>query len=169
MAGTEPTAELNPEFSSPDAKPTEWADARELMVGAEIYWLATVRPDGRPHVTPLISVFLDEAFFFCASASERKARNLVGNPQVVLTTGTNILAKGLDVVIEGIASRIIDPTLLQRVADAYVVKYGLEWKFTPRDGLFHHEDGNPAEVYAITPVQGFGFGRGEFSQTRWVF
>lgn len=169
MAGNEPAGVLNPEFSSPDAVATEWAEAREHLAGAEIYWLSTVRPDGRPHVTPLISVLLDGAYFFCASASERKAKNLVGNPNVVLTTGSNILAKGLDVVIEGVAVRITDPVLLQRVADAYVAKYGLDWQFTPRDGLFHHEDGNPAEVYAITPVVGFGFARGEFSQTRWVF
>src|SRR5262245_52370763 len=112
MAGNEPTAELNPEFSSPDAIATDWADARDHLAGAEIYWLATVRADGRPHVTPLISVYLDEAYFFCAAASERKTRNLVGNPNVVLTTGSNVLAKGLDVVIEGIASRITDAALL---------------------------------------------------------
>jgi len=169
MAGNEPDAVLNPKFSSPDAAPIEWADAREHVTVAEIYWLTTVREDGRPHVTPLISVLLDGTFYFCASADERKARNLVGNPNVVLTTGTNTLAKGLDVVIEGVATRVSEPTLLHRVADAYVAKYGLEWQFTPRDGLFHHESGDPAQVYAITPVTGFGFGRGEFSQTKWQF
>lgn len=169
MVGDEPDAVLNPKFSSPGATPTPWAEAREQVAAAEIYWLTTVREDGRPHVTPLISVMLDGAFFFCASADERKARNLERNPNVVLTTGSNSLAKGLDIVVEGIASQVEDAVLLQRVSDAYVEKYGLDWKFTVRDGLFHHDDGDPAQVYAITPMVGFGFGRGEFSQTRWRF
>jgi general stress protein 26 len=169
MAGNEPAAELNPKFSSPDATATEWADAREQVAGAEIFWLSTVREDGRPHVTPLISVLLEGAFYFCASADERKAKNLESNPNVVLTTGSNSLAKGLDIVIEGTATRVSDAEVLRRVADAYVAKYGLDWEFTPRDGLFHHDDGDPALVYAIAPVTGFGFARGGFSQTRWRF
>jgi general stress protein 26 len=169
MAGNEPAAELNPKFSSPDATATAWAAARDHLREAEIFWLSTVREDGRPHVTPLISVLLDGAFYFCASADERKAKNLDTNPNVVLTTGSNSLAKGLDIVIEGVATHVSDAELLRRVADAYVAKYGLDWEFTPRDGLFHHDDGDPALVYAITPVTGFGFGRGGFSQTRWRF
>ncbi|QFG25164.1 pyridoxamine 5'-phosphate oxidase family protein [Actinomadura sp. WMMB 499] len=33
-----------------------WPEARRLLEDAELYWLATVRADGRPHVTPLIGV-----------------------------------------------------------------------------------------------------------------
>lgn len=171
MADIEPAAELNPMFSSPGAVATEWAEAREYLTGAEIFWLATVREDGRPHVTPLITVFLDGTLYFCAGLTERKTRNLDANPNVVLTTGNNAMAKGLDVVVEGVATPVSDDAVLRQVADAFVAKYGLDWQFTPRDGLFHHEGdgGNPARVYAVTPVTAFGFGRGEFSQTRWTF
>ena len=169
MTGNEPVAELNPKYSSPDATATEWADAREHLADAEVFWLTTVREDGRPHVTPLISVLLDGALYFCAGSDDLKSKNLDGNANVVLTTGTNSLAKGLDIMIEGVATRITDDAALRRVADAYVAKYGLDWQFTPRDGLFHHEHGHPARVYQVTPATGFGFGRGEFSQTRWRF
>jgi hypothetical protein len=52
MANEEPVAELEPQFSSDGATPTPWVEARGRMAAAEVYWLATVRPDGRPHVMP---------------------------------------------------------------------------------------------------------------------
>jgi hypothetical protein len=36
-----------------------------------------VRADGRPHVTPLISVLVDGALHFCTGATEQKAKNPV--------------------------------------------------------------------------------------------
>src|SRR5438128_1800126 len=98
MANKEPTAELQPQFSSDGATPTPWAVAREHLEKAQIYWLATVRPDGRPHVTPLLAVWLDGALYFCTGPGERKAKNLVGNSNCVITTGCNVL-DGLDVVV----------------------------------------------------------------------
>lgn len=45
-----------------------------MLDRAELYWLTTVRPDGRPHVTPLIGVALDAAAHFCTGLREHKAR-----------------------------------------------------------------------------------------------
>ena len=73
----------------------------------QIYWLSTVRPDGRPHVTPIAAVWLDGALHFCTGPTERKAKNLARNRYCVVTTGTNAL-EGLDVVIEGEAVRVTD-------------------------------------------------------------
>jgi hypothetical protein len=55
MAGKEPVAELDGRFSSEGAKATQWTQARGRLADAQVYWLSTVRPDGRPHVTPLLS------------------------------------------------------------------------------------------------------------------
>ena len=55
----EPVTELGA-FSSPTARPTDWAMARAGLRDAPLYWLATVRPDRRPHVTPLIGIWLVE-------------------------------------------------------------------------------------------------------------
>jgi general stress protein 26 len=85
----EPVAELHPGFSSSGATATEWAEARERLEGAEIYWVTTVRPDGRPHVMPLVAAWLDDALFFSTGENERKAQNLDHNPHVVMTTGCN--------------------------------------------------------------------------------
>jgi len=80
MIRKEPTAELDSQFSSDEATPIPWAEGRERLEGAEVYWISTVRPDGRPHVTPLLSVWLDGALYFCTGSDERKAKNLVCNP-----------------------------------------------------------------------------------------
>jgi nitroimidazol reductase NimA-like FMN-containing flavoprotein (pyridoxamine 5'-phosphate oxidase superfamily) len=168
VATDEPETMLDERFSDPNATPTEWADGREQIEVAELFWLTTVRPDGRPHVTPLISVWLDGAAYFCTGADERKAKNLAQNANCVLTTGRNLLEEGLDVVIEGEAERISDDSKLRRIADAYESKYGSTWHFDVRDGAFQHEGGE-ALVFEVAPKTVFGFGKGEYSQTRWRF
>ena len=119
MAKGAPRTELDTRFSSEGAEPTEWAAGRQHLVEAELYWLSTVRPDGRPHVTPLIAVWLDDSLYFCTGPTERKARNLVHNQNCIITTGKNALNEGLDVVIEGRATAVVDNRRLQQVADAY--------------------------------------------------
>jgi hypothetical protein len=166
----EPTAELDTQFSSPGAGATSWAAARKQLEAAEISWLSTVRPDGRPHVTPLVSVWVDGALYFCTGPTEQKARNLETNAQCVLTTGCNAMGEGLDVVVEGDAIRVVDEPILQRVADAFGSKYEEPFNFTIRDFAFANDGGGKALVFEVRPVTAFGFGRGNtFSQTRWVF
>jgi uncharacterized pyridoxamine 5'-phosphate oxidase family protein len=168
MPVQDPVAEMAQQFSSDDASPTPWAEARGRLEKAEIYWLATVRPDGRPHVTPLIAVWLDDALYFCTGESERKAKNLAVNPHCVITTGCNAINEGLDLVVEGDAVMVRDEVTLQRLADGYLSKYG--WRFAVRDGRFHGDEGNIAQVYEVRPTTAFGFGKGEsYSQTRWRF
>jgi Pyridoxamine 5'-phosphate oxidase len=165
----EPTAELDARFSSAGASPTPWATGRRRIEEAELFWLSTVRPDGRPHVTPLISVWLEGAAYFCTGADERKARNLAQNPRCALVTGCNLLGEGLDVVIEGDAVRVSGDAQLRRIAALYASKYGAEWHFDVRDGAFLGEGASPALVFELAPVTVLGFGKGEYSQTRWRF
>jgi nitroimidazol reductase NimA-like FMN-containing flavoprotein (pyridoxamine 5'-phosphate oxidase superfamily) len=82
-----PSTQVDQRYSTPDAAATPWGEARARLEGAEVYWLTTVRPGGRPHVTPLIAVWVDEALWFCTGPEERKARNLAANTGCVLTTG----------------------------------------------------------------------------------
>jgi len=166
-----PEAELDARFSSEGAVATEWAEAHKRLEDAEIFWISTVRPDGRPHVTPLISVCLDDTLYFCTGPTERKAKNLALNPQCILTTGCNTIGEGLDVVVEGDAVQVTDDVTLRLVADLYESKYGREWRFEVRDGAFVHEQGDGiALVYEVEPRKAFGFRRGEeYSQTRWRF
>lgn len=170
MPDQEPVTELDPRYSHPDAVPTDWAAAREQLAEAGIFWLTTVRVDGRPHVTPLLAVWADGALYICTGEEERKARNLAGNPHCVLTTGNDLVDEGLDLVVEGDAVRVTDEAKLGRLADAWAEKYGKGWRFEVREGAFEHaEAGNRALVYEVTPATVFGFRKGHYSQTRWRF
>ncbi|QDQ11192.1 pyridoxamine 5'-phosphate oxidase family protein [Streptomyces spectabilis] len=169
MTSQEPVTELDPRYSSEDATAVPWARGLELLRAAEQFWISTVRPEGRPHVTPLPAVWRDGALHFATGPEERKARNLARNPEVVLTTGTGAWDDGFDVVVEGAAARVTDERRLRGLAAAWEDKYGSFWHYEVRDGCFHHGAGH-AYVFAVAPRTVFGFGKGEpFSQTRWRF
>jgi pyridoxamine 5'-phosphate oxidase-like protein len=166
------TAEIHG-FSHPDVTPTPWEEGCAQVAAADTFWLSTVRPDGRPHVTPLIAVWHADAIWFTTGADERKARNLARNASCILTTGRSEMAEGgLDVVLEGTAERATDDAELQPVARAFAAKYGTgTWDFVVRDGAFSHRDlGGRALVFRVRPVRGLGFRQGvRSSQTTWTF
>ncbi len=171
MARQEPLTTIHPAYSDPHATATPWAAGAAQLEQARVFWISTVRPDGRPHVTPLIAVWLDGALYFCTGASERKAKNIEQNAHVVLTTGRNTMDEDtLDMVVEGDAVRVRDAAELQRIADAYEAKYGPDWHFDVQDNAFVGQEGNVALVFAVAPSTAFGFGKGAvYSQTRWQF
>jgi Pyridoxamine 5'-phosphate oxidase len=168
MAVRAPVGELDPRYSSDSATPTPWEEARRQVETAKAYWLATVRPDGRPHVTTIAAVWLDGGLHFATGESERKAKNLARNSQCVITTGCHVL-EGLDVVLEGEAARVTDTTTLQRLANAYIGKYEQLFRFKVRDGVMHHEGAvDRVLTYRLRATKALGFAKGErFSQTRW--
>ncbi|HUA94704.1 MAG TPA: pyridoxamine 5'-phosphate oxidase family protein [Acidimicrobiales bacterium] len=170
MSEHEPVTALGP-FSSPDARATEWVRGRHELEDAQVYWLTTVRPDGRPHVTPLLAVWLDGSLYFCTGPSERKAKNLAQNASCVLTTGRNVL-DGLDLVVEGRASEVEDEAERRRVAARFEAKYTLHFEEPSGTwaGLGDAMREGDVAVYRIAPSVAFGFGKGgPYSETRWTF
>ncbi|MDX3689273.1 pyridoxamine 5'-phosphate oxidase family protein [Streptomyces europaeiscabiei] len=164
-----PQTRLDPRYSDPDAAAIPWPEAEARLSGAGLFWISTVRPDGRPHVTPLPAVWSQGALHFCTGPEERKAKNLAENPHVVLTTGTNTWDEGYDLVVEGEAVRVTEDGRLRELALAWEAKYGSFWHFEVREGCFQHGAGR-AFVFSVAPGTVFGFGKGEpFSQTRWRF
>jgi nitroimidazol reductase NimA-like FMN-containing flavoprotein (pyridoxamine 5'-phosphate oxidase superfamily) len=168
MTGNKPVTELDPRYSDDGVAALEWADARKLLEDAELFWVTTVRSDGRPHITPLLALWLDDALYFCTGPTEQKAKNIIGNPHCILMTGCNALHEGMDLVVEGDATKVTDDAKLRGIAEAYVSKYGEEWRFEVRDGAFHHGPGE-AWVFEVAPVTAYGFAKGEYSHTRWRF
>jgi hypothetical protein len=170
MADAEPVTELGA-YSSPGAVAAPWTQALAVLARAELFWLSTVRPDGRPHVTPLLATWHDGALYFTTGDQERKAHNLRANPQCVATTGTNTL-DGLDVVVEGAASHATGVDERAAVAVAYETKYGRH--LTSPDGTWHGMSAairsGDVLLYRIEPAVAFAFGKGEvYSQTRYRF
>jgi general stress protein 26 len=163
-----PTTTLDTRFSDPGAAPTAWEETVGVLEGAELFWITTVRADGRPHSSPLVAVWLDGALHFSTGADEQKAVNLRTNAHVILTTGCNQWDRGLDLVVEGEAVRVDDDTTLQRLADAWRTKWDGRWQFGAGEGTFHHEVGT-ALVFAVEPRKVLAFGKGTFTHTRHEF
>lgn len=167
-----PRTEIDARFSDPDAAATGWDETRRALENAELFWITTVRADGRPHVSPLVAVWLDDAIYFTTGAEEQKGINLRGNPHVILTTGCNTWDRGLDVVVEGEAERVTDERLLARLAQAWTTKWDGRWHFEPRDGSFHQREpheGVEALVFSVPPSKVLAFGKGTFTHTRHRF
>ena len=164
-----PTPKFDPRFSEPTAGATPWPDVAAALERAELYWLTTVRADGRPHVTPLVGVAHDGAVHFCTGLREQKARNLEHSASVALTTGVNTWAQGMDVVVEGTAERITDPAALQALADAYLAKYGEAWRFEVEGDGFKSDEGGAAAVFRIEPAKVLAFAKAPHAQTTFRF
>ncbi|MEU0485891.1 pyridoxamine 5'-phosphate oxidase family protein [Streptosporangium sp. NPDC006013] len=170
MSDCDPVAEIGP-FSDSGADVIPWPIALRELEQARLFWLSTVRPDGRPHVTPLLAVWTGGALYFATGDQERKTRNLHANDHCVMTTGTNVL-DGIDITIEGRAELVCDPAERSTTADAYECKYGD--LLTSPDGTWHGlgdtiRSGNVL-LYRIDPEVGFAFGKGEtYSQIRYRF
>ena len=167
---TTPTTELDSRFSDPGSAASSWDDTREVLETAELFWITTVRADGRPHITPLVAVWLDGALHFCTGDGEQKAVNLRGNRRVILMTGCNQWDEGLDVVVEGEAFPVTDQDALRRLAVAWTRKWDGRWQYDIGDGCFHHEgSGEPILVFSVRPAKVLAFAKGGFSHTRHRF
>jgi nitroimidazol reductase NimA-like FMN-containing flavoprotein (pyridoxamine 5'-phosphate oxidase superfamily) len=166
----QPVTELDMRFSDPNAVATEWEETRRTLEDAELFWITTVRSDGRPHVTPLVAVWLGDAIHFATGPGEQKAVNLRTNQNVILTTGSNEWEQGLDVVVEGEAVQVTDESILEQLAKAWAAKWDGRWHYEVHQRTFRHEGGSDAIlVFAVRPAKVLAFAKGTFGQTRHRF
>ena len=166
----DPVTTLDSRFSDPTAVPTAWEGTRRILESAELFWLTTVRADGRPHMTPLVAVWLDGAMHFCTASSEQKALNLRRNPHVILATGSMQWNAGVDVAVEGDAVQVTDEDRLKRLVEVWTTKWDGRWQYEIRNGAFYGEGGETIPVFSVTPTRVFAFAEGPcFGQTRHRF
>jgi len=171
MTKKEPIDERNLDGSG--ALPIPWTRARERFEEdagiSPTHWLATVRPDGKPHVMPVWTVWMDGAFYFVAGTTTHQSKNLAQHASCVIT----VASSGLDLVVEGETTKVGHETRLQQIADAYAVQ---GWHPTVRNSLFYADDGAPGtgpppyEVYEVVPGTVFALGTDEpYGATCWRF
>jgi PPOX class probable F420-dependent enzyme len=129
------------------------------------YWVATTRPDGRPHVMPVGIVWERGKFYLVSGAGTQKSRNLARDPRCVVSVST----PGTDIVVEGEARIIRDEDELQRIARLFA-----GWDPQVRDGAFWHEYSAPSagpppwDVHEITPNTVYAVATAEpHGATRW--
>ena len=98
---------------------TPWSLARERLANpapGQTSWLATVRPDGSPHLMPIIAFWMEDAFHFVVGEGTRKGRNLAADGRCVIATGNTTLPS-LDLIVEGHAKPLDDEAAVKRVAE----------------------------------------------------
>ena len=155
--------------------PIPWSRALEALESGEprtqTPFLATTRPDGRPHVAAVGAIWDDGKLYFTSGAGTRKSRNLAQNANCVISMSLT----GIDLVVEGIAERVTDDRTLQRLAKRYADQ---GWAPAVTDGAFTHEYSAPSagpppwDLYVVTPTTAFGVltAQGEpGGATRWRF
>ena len=153
-------------------EPIPWSRALAQLDaggGPGTYWLATTRPDGRPHIASVGARWVDGKVYVVSGAATRKSRNLSTNPNCAVS----VTLPGLDLVIEGTAARVIDEATLVRLAELYAAQ---GWPATVEDGALTAPYSAPSagpppwDLYVITPVTAFGVATAEpHGATRWQF
>ena len=154
-------------------EPIPWSRALGALESTEPQkqtpFLATTRPDGRPHVAGVGALWDDGKVYFVSGAGTRKSQNLAQNANCAITMSLT----GIDLVIEGVAERVTDDLTLQRLAK----RYGDQgWPATVKDGAFTYEYSAPSagpppwDLYAVAPTTIFGVRSAEpGGATRWRF
>ena len=152
-------------------EPIPWARAlKHLEAGAApTYWLATTRPDGRPHIAGVGAKWVDGRLYFTSGPGTRKSRNLAENPNCVVSMSF----PDLDLAIEGTATRVTDEATLARLAELYALQ---GWPATVSDGAITAPYSAPSagpppwDLYVVAPVTAFGVATAEpYGATRWRF
>jgi hypothetical protein len=147
-AQIDPGGRGNPELSRPrmfggyvGSAKLPWMWATERLSRARNYWIATTRPDGKPHSRPVWGIWLDNTFYF--STGSLAAQNLAIRPAITvhLESGSEV------VIIEGVAESVSDIVLVERVVSLYNQKYN--WNVDPHN--------LPGPFYAVRPQVAFGW------------
>src|SRR5215212_3767654 len=97
-----------------------WSRPRDLLAASPAqsgitFFLGTMRPDGRPHAAGIGALWLDGDLYFTSGPQTRKARNLAANPACTISVGL----EGIDLILEGQATRVTDQPTLEAVARRY--------------------------------------------------
>lgn len=160
-----------------ETEPIPWARATSQLDnlqprggrGGPTCWLATVRPDGRPHVAGVVGLWMDEILYFVSGPGTQKARNLAADPHCTFA----ISLPDLDLVLDGTATRVIDPTTLAHIASTYDER---GWPLTVSETLLSASFWAPTappppwHLYAFTPTSALGVATaGGSGATRWKF
>ena len=144
------------------------AQAREEGKGRTC-WLATTDPDARPHLAAVGAIWVDDKFYFTSGPRLRKSRNLAANPRCAISVSLD----DIDIVVEGTAHKVTDPSMLERVANLYA---SMGWPARSTGEAITAEFSAPSaghgpwDLYAITPAAAVGVATKEpFGATRWLF
>ena len=139
-----------------------WKWAEDRLKKSRQYWIATTRPDGRPHVMVIWALWMDGVLYFSTGSKSRKANNLAKNPRCVMSTENAAEA----IILEGEVETERNVERIREFIRLYEKKYN--WKL----GEMGEELLSLKEpVFLLRPSVGFGLWEKKFatSATRWLF
>ena len=139
----------------------DWSWVQERLIHELIYWVASVRPSGRPHVTPIWGAWVDEAFWMEGGPNTRRFKNLATNPATVVT-----VERGNDaIMLEGDAQRVYELAgeLTGRLLDGYA-------KYIDSHGYrAEAENWNDGGIWRVKPRKVLAWSNFPKDATRWTF
>ena len=165
-----PRADFDSRYSDPQASATAWQDAREVLATTEL----VVAHHGPARWTPA-----QHSVDHCLVRRRCPLLYRTGGTQAqeprcqpVRRAGgrPERLADGLDVVLEGEAIRVLNREELADLAEAWVAKYGEEWRFdVAADGFRHSSDEGVAEWFGSSQERRSRSARTPAGQTAFRF
>src|SRR5690606_29288049 len=96
------------------SRPHDLLSARPSQIDLT-FFLGTTGPDGRPHAAPFGALWYDGDLYLVSGPETRKSRNLAKSPACTVS----VKLKGIDLVLEGEARRVVDQPTLERLAQLY--------------------------------------------------
>src|SRR5258708_34130087 len=134
--------------------PWKWAEDR--LKKSRQYWIATTRPDGRPHVMIVWALWMDRVLYFSTGRQSRKARNLAANPHCPMCTQETDQA----VILEGAVDTERNVEQIREFIRLYEKKY--KWKLgAMAEGLLTLKE----PVFCLRPKLAFGLWEKKFATT----
>jgi nitroimidazol reductase NimA-like FMN-containing flavoprotein (pyridoxamine 5'-phosphate oxidase superfamily) len=137
-----------------------WPEIERRLTVSHDYWVATVRPDGRPHVMPVWGVWFDGRLWFSSGLRSRKARNLAAEPRCTITTD-----QAQDpVVLDGLAEQVVDADGIAAFLAVMNGKYDAGMTAAFLDPAVNG-------TFAVRPQRVIALSHDDFtgSPTRWTF
>ena len=151
-----------------------WSRPRDLLAAGPpqpgtTFVLGTSRPDGRPHAAAIATFWRDGDLYFTSGPGTRKARNLAANRTCTISAGLD----GIDLILEGEATRVTDrPTLEEVAGQARAGGWPAEVQGDAFTAPFSAPSAGPPpwHLYRFTFHTAFGVATAEpHGATRWRF
>ena len=140
--------------------PWKWAEDR--LKKSKQYWIATTRPDGRPHVMVVWALWMEGVLYFSTGKESRKSKNLASNPNCTMCNEN----AGEAVILEGVVEIERDVDRIREFVKFYEKKY--KWNLGEMgENMIALKD----PVFYLKPKVAFGFWEQKFATTatRWIF
>ena len=152
-------------YGSPDIA---WSGVLEQLEDgrAQRFWLATVDPDGRPHLTGIGARWVEGTLYFKSGARTRKSRNLERDGRCVISAEL----PDFDLTFTGEAVRVTEEATVRRLAELYAAT---GWPARAAGSQLEADYSAPTagpppwDLWTMAPQSAVGLGAG--GAMRWHF